>query len=78
MSSDARACIGLSGERGRDIVKPAPDGCSAQPPKFSKKYTGRTTVSGRRSARKWFSIAHLLSKCGTLLSRSAPPTDEYT
>jgi len=33
-------------------------------------------VRGRPSERRWFSISHLISTCGTLLSRSAPPTDE--
>ena len=32
-------------------VKPAPDGCSAQPPKFSKKYTGRTIGQRQAEAR---------------------------
>jgi len=77
MSSTAMPCIPRVGEIGIASVYPSPAGCIDQPPtKFSKKYTGRTIVSGRSSERRWFSISRLLSKCGTLLSRSAPPTDE--
>ena len=39
------------------------------------KKTGRITVVGGPVRRRYSSISHLLSKCGTPDRRSAPPTE---
>lgn len=75
MSLGAMSCTEVSGSSHMDRTSSPSTARGAMSRRMSWNATGRSTVNGRSSVCRYCSIFSLLSKCGTRVSRSAPPTE---